>query len=140
MPIPEEKQRKLQNLKVLITEDDPDADLLLCYFLDRTAGEILHARTGNESVELCLIHPDIDLVLMDIRIPEMDGYEAVRQIRKFNKTVVIIAQTAFALAGEKEKSLESGCNDYISKPIREEVLLSMIDKHLKLLKQDREGE
>ena len=140
MPIPEEKQRKLQNLKVLITEDDPGADLLLCYFLDRTAGEILHARTGNEAVALCLKHPDIDLVLMDIRIPEMDGYEAVRQIRKFNKTVVIIAQTAFALAGEKEKSLESGCNDYISKPIREEVLLSMIDKHLKLLKQDREGE
>src|SRR3989304_7246091 len=130
MPIPEEKQRNLQNLKVLITEDDPDADLLLCYFLDRAGGEILHARTGNEAVALCLKHPDIDLVLMDIRMPEMDGYEAVRQIRKFNKTVVIIAQTAFALAGEKEKSLESGCNDYISKPIREEVLLSMIDKHL----------
>jgi hypothetical protein len=65
---------------------------------------------------------------MDIRMPGMNGYDATRQIREFNKDVVIIAQTAFAIAGDREKSLEAGCNDYISKPIKKEELLEKIEK------------
>ncbi len=69
-------------------------------------------------MEVCLNNPDIDLVLMDIKLPTIDGYEATRQIRKFNKDVIIIAQTAYALEGDREKAIAAGCNDYISKPIK----------------------
>ncbi|MFZ4564056.1 MAG: response regulator, partial [Bacteroidales bacterium] len=89
----------------------------------------LEVRTGFDAVEACLNHPDIDLVLIDIRLPNMDGYEATRQIRQFNKEVIIIAQTAFGLSGDREKAIESGCNDYLSKPIAKDELLGLIQKH-----------
>ncbi len=69
---------------------------------------------------------------MDIRMPDMNGYEATRQIRKFNSDVVIIAQTAFGLAGDKEKAIEAGCNDYISKPIKKNELLKKMERIFKL--------
>jgi len=93
--------------------------------------EILKVRTGVEAIQICRMNPEIDLVMMDIKMPEMDGYEATRQIRQFNTDVVIIAQTAYALAGEKEKALEAGCNDYIAKPIRKDELHLLIKKHFK---------
>jgi hypothetical protein len=64
---------------------------------------------------------------MDIRMPGMNGYEATQQIRQFNKELIIIAQTAFGLVSDREKSLEAGCNDYISKPINKNILLALID-------------
>jgi CheY-like chemotaxis protein len=67
---------------------------------------------------------------MDIKMPDMDGYEATRQIRKFNRNVIIIAQTAYALFDDREKAINSGCNDYISKPINLIKLQRMIEKHL----------
>jgi len=67
---------------------------------------------------------------MDIRMPEMDGYEATRQIRKFNKDVIIIAQTAYALAGDREKAIAAGCDDYITKPIKADELKQIIKKYL----------
>jgi hypothetical protein len=66
---------------------------------------------------------------MDIKMPEMNGYEATRIIRQFNKTVVIIAQTSYALTGDREKAIEAGCNDYISKPINPELLRALIKNH-----------
>jgi CheY-like chemotaxis protein len=69
--------------------------------------------------------------LMDIKMPLMNGHEATRKIREFNENVVIIAQTAYALTGDKEKSLEAGCNDYISKPINKDKLLEIIEKYFK---------
>jgi CheY-like chemotaxis protein len=69
--------------------------------------------------------------MMDIRMPEMGGYEATRKIRQFNKDVVIIAQTAFAQIGDREKSIAAGCNDYISKPISHAQLLSLIQKYFR---------
>ena len=62
-------------------------------------------------------------------MPDMDGYEAARQIRLFNKDVVIIAQTAFALTGDREKAIEAGCNDYISKPIKKDELMGLVQKY-----------
>jgi CheY-like chemotaxis protein len=93
--------------------------------------DILKAGTGVEAVEVCRNNPDIDLILMDIRMPDMDGYEATRQIRQFNKDVVIIAQTAHGLMGDREKAIEAGCNDYLSKPVNRDKLLSLIQKYLK---------
>jgi CheY-like chemotaxis protein len=73
---------------------------------------------------------DIDLILMDIQMSELDGYEATEQIRLFNKDVVIIAQTAYALEGDEEKAIAAGCNDYLSKPIKTNHLQQMIMKYL----------
>ena len=122
------KDNKLSNLKVLIAEDEESADKHLSIVLNKISKEILHTKTGIETVDLCRINPDIDLILMDIRMPEMNGHEATRQIREFNKDIIIIAQTAYALLGDREKALKAGCNDYISKPIKKEELMEIIRK------------
>ncbi len=90
------------------------------------AKELIKARTGLAAIEVCRNNPDIAMILMDNRMPEIDGYEATRQIRQFNTDVFIIAQTAYGLAGDREKAIEAGCNDYISKPIKSNKLTAMI--------------
>lgn len=113
-------------MKVLIAEDDDDSRLFLSIVLKNIATEIMLATNGVDAVQICKNNPDIDIVLMDIRLPILDGYSAVEKIREFNKEILIIAQTAFALSGEKEKALEIGCNDYISKPINAQELKQKI--------------
>jgi len=93
--------------------------------------EVLTAKTGAEAVEKCKQNPDIDLILMDIRLPVMDGYEATRLIRQFNEKVVIIAQTAYGLVGDKELSIAVGCNAHLSKPIDKEELDQVIQHYFK---------
>ncbi len=125
-----------EKLKILIAEDDETSEMLISIIIEDISKEIITAKTGNEALEICKKNPDIDLILMDIQMPEMNGYETTKLIRTFNKDVVIIAQTAYGLAGDREKALEIGCNDYISKPIKQPELLSIIYKHvLKLNKQ-----
>jgi CheY-like chemotaxis protein len=82
-----------------------------------------------DAIETCRNNPDIDLIMMDIKMPVMDGYKATEQIRKFNKEVVIIAQTAYALMGDRNKALLAGCNDYITKPINKALLLNLVQKY-----------
>lgn len=120
---------KVENLKILIVEDDNLSYLLILVILKAISHEVLYAKNGVEAIEVCSNNPDIDLVLMDIGMPEMNGYEATRQIRKFNKDVTIIAQTAFAFTHDRKKAIESGCNDYISKPILKNKLLMLIQKY-----------
>lgn len=122
------EKSKEKKLKILIAEDDEVSETLLKYILEPLAHDILNAPNGEKAVETCKQNPDIDVILMDIRMPEMNGYDATRQIRTFNKDVLIIAQTAFAMEGDKEKALEAGCNDYISKPIQ-------LDKFKAILKK-----
>ena len=124
-----DKKDYIKKLKILIAEDDEVSELLLEEELITVGKEILIAKTGFDAVETCKNNPDIDLVLMDIRMPGMNGYEATRQIRKFNKEVVIIAQTAYGLTDDREKATESGCNDYISKPMDENKLETLIQKY-----------
>ena len=119
----------LKKLNVLIAEDDEVSERLIEVEVRKYSKEIFKARTGFEAIEVCHNHPDIDLILMDIKMPGMDGYEATRQIRLFNKYVVIIAQTAFTQTGDREKAIEAGCNDYISKPIGKNDLIAMISKY-----------
>ena len=125
----QDEGNQIKNLKILIAEDDDTSDMLITINIDKFGKEILKARNGFEAVEVCRNNPDTDLILMDIQMPVMNGHEATRQIRKFNKDVVIIAQTAFGLSGDREKAIEAGCNDYISKPINRAKLLELIQKH-----------
>jgi hypothetical protein len=127
----ENKDVQLRNLKTLIVEDDEISYSLLIRIVQKISTEVLHAITGVQAVEACRNNPDLDLVLMDIRMPQMDGLEATRQIRQFNKDVIIIAQTAYAFSGDIEKAIEAGCNDYISKPINITSLFELITKHIK---------
>lgn len=113
-------------LKVLIAEDEEASKMLITIEIEKFCREILKASTGIQAVETCRNNPDIDLVFMDIQMPDLNGYEATKKIREFNKKVIIIAQTAFALEGDKEKAIEAGCNNYISKPINRDALLSLI--------------
>ena len=121
---------KINNLKILIAEDDEISAKLISVMVKSFSREVLQVITGTDAVQLTLSNPDINLILMDIAMPELDGYEATRQIRQFNQEVVIIAQTTFALPADKEKAMAAGCNDYISKPINKTDLIELIKKHI----------
>ncbi|MFW5830889.1 MAG: ATP-binding protein, partial [Prolixibacteraceae bacterium] len=122
---------ELKNLKVLIAEDDKISEQHLSILLNKCSREILYSVTGRETIELCKKHPDTDLILMDVKMPDINGYDATKEIRKFNNTVIIIAQTAYAMTGEREKALAVGCDEYISKPIDAKELFRLIEKTVK---------
>jgi CheY-like chemotaxis protein len=123
--------KKVEKLKVLIVEDDETSEMLIRIALSVYSNDILEAITGTGAVEICRNNPGIQLVLMDIKIPGIDGYEATRQIRRFNKDVVIIAQTACGMDGDREKAIDAGCNDYISKPLGIIQLRGLMEKYFK---------
>ena len=126
-----EVQNKLvsNNLKILIVEDDEMSDLLLTRILSEYGYEFLHAKTGFEAIDILHKEKDIDLILMDINMPGLDGYEATRQIREFNTDIIIFAQTAYAMKGDKEIFLEAGFNEYLAKPLNRIELLLTIEKY-----------
>jgi len=117
-------------LKVLIAEDEEASELYMTMMLKDMSREIIRVKSGTGAVNACRNNPDIDLILMDIQMSDLNGYEATKRIRKFNPSVTIIAQTAYALAGDKEKALAAGCNDYLAKPIKKDTFMRMIKLHL----------
>nr|WP_319510574.1 two-component regulator propeller domain-containing protein [uncultured Draconibacterium sp.] len=116
-------------LKILIAEDDEISEMLLSLAIKEFEKSLIKVKTGVEAVNVCREHGDIDLILMDIQMPKMNGYEATRAIRKFDKKVIIIVQTAYAMPGDREKALEAGCNDYLTKPIMSKNISEMIRKY-----------
>ena len=118
------------NMKFLIAEDDEASAQLISIYVEEFSNEVITVGTGTEAVSKCLNNPDIDVVLMDILMPEMDGLEATRKIRSFNKDVVIIAQSAFALEGDRDKAITAGCDDYITKPVKATALKQIILKNI----------
>ena len=124
-----EEESDLKKLKLLIAEDDEASFMLMSKVIGTISNDILRVKNGIRAVEACRTNNEIDLIMMDIKMPELDGYEATRQIRIFNKEIVIIAQTAYAQTGDREKALNAGCNDYISKPIKKDELLAVIKKY-----------
>lgn len=127
---------QIDKLKILIAEDDKISRLLIQKVVQSFSKEILIAKNGLEAVQICRKNPDIDLVLIDIQMPQMNGYEATKKIRKFNENIIILAQTAFALEGDKEKTIEAGCNGYIPKPIKKEEMSGLIQLHFGKTKND----
>lgn len=121
-----------KDLKVLIVEDDITSEMMLEIMIEDYCKSPLIAFNGLEAVQLCKENPDIDFVLMDIKMHELNGYEATKQIRKFNKDLIVFAQTAFALPGDREKAIAAGCNDYISKPYSQSELKGLIEKYIKI--------
>jgi len=119
-----------KNMKILIVEDDKTSMFFIEAALNSYNCEILKCDNGRDAIEICKSVTDIDTIIMDIKLPIMDGYTATREIRKFNSDVIIIAQTAYALLGEERKALEAGCNDYLAKPIQKNDLLDLLHKYI----------
>lgn len=127
-----EKSLPLKLIKkwnILIAEDDNASGLLLDKDSAPFSNKITRVSDGRTAIEALKNDPSIDLILMDLKMPEMDGLEATKMIRTFNPSVLIIAQTAFGFEEDKIKALEAGCNDYISKPINKSELEKIILKH-----------
>jgi CheY-like chemotaxis protein len=121
----------LKGKKILIVEDDLSSRLYLNKILEKAGVIILNAGDGQEAVDVALNNPDIDIILMDIQLPVMDGYNALIKIREVNKNFIVIAQTAYGLLGDKDKILNSGFNDYIIKPILSQNLIEKLIANLK---------
>ena len=124
--------RKLKNWStktILIAEDDESNFILLKEILRKTHVNILWARNGDEAIEF-FTSRKVDLVLMDVQMPVRNGYEVTRVMKEIRKQVPVVAQTAYAMAGEREMSVDAGCDDYISKPIRINELMFILNKYL----------
>jgi CheY-like chemotaxis protein len=136
--LPESKQRMLERLhssnevlrnrKVLVVDDDARNIFALSTLLENHEIEVLSATNGRQAIDLIENTEDLSAVLMDIMMPEMDGYETMREIRKSQKfrSLPILALTAKAMKGDREKCLEAGASDYIAKPVNTEQLMSML--------------
>ena len=114
-------------LNILIVDDESLVQIYLQEILFKKANQLYVASDGSEALNLLKSNPAINLILLDIQMPIMNGYEVARQIRSFNKDIIIIAQTAFVQTGDREKALAVGCNDYISKPINKFELFEKIN-------------
>ncbi|MBN1987457.1 MAG: PAS domain S-box protein, partial [Prolixibacteraceae bacterium] len=119
----------LKNLTILVAEDDAAGQMYLSELLKGKCKKLIFAENGKEAVQLFTENPEIDLVLMDIKMPEMDGYEATAKIKELNPDVVVIAQSAYALDADKRKALDAGCDDYITKPVKAALLIEKISKN-----------
>ena len=121
-----------KQIHILIAEDEEFNYLYLAESLNDFNVKLYRAKDGLAAVEICRETPEIMQVLMDIRMPVMDGYTATKEIKKFRPNLPIIAQTAYAMESDRERALSEGCDDYISKPIKRKDLIDMISKHAPL--------
>jgi len=115
---------------VLVVEDVNHNFKFIAHAIKSTNVDVLWAKNGKEAYEVCKTNRKIDIILMDINMPIMNGYKAIRLIKNLEKGIPIITQTAYAFAGEKEKSFAAGSDDYILKPIRSAELLEIMAKYI----------
>jgi hypothetical protein len=121
----------LSGRKILIVEDDSSSRLYLNKILEKYGVIILNAGDGSEAFDIVMNNPDLDIVLMDIQLPGMDGYDTTIKIREVRPEIIIIAQTAYGLLTEREKITEAGFNDFIIKPILSKNLIEKLLSNLK---------
>ncbi|MBN1988641.1 MAG: response regulator [Bacteroidales bacterium] len=124
------KKYDWSNKVILVAEDVELNYKLISSALIGTNASIMWARNGEEAVEMCEKNPSINLVLMDIQMPKMDGYDATKAIKRSKPSMPIIAQTAYAMPNDNIKCMEVGCSDYIAKPLNTNILLEKIEKHM----------
>ena len=124
------KNPKQTKKTILITEDQESNFMLLEVLLGIWGVNTIRACNAQEAVDMCNENKKIDLVLMDIRLPDFSGLEATRLIKNVHPDLPIIAQTAYAIIGDREKALDAGCNEYITKPIRKDKLFELLERFL----------
>lgn len=122
----------LRGKKILIVEDDASSRLYLNKILEKTGAVLFNACNGSEAVEMAAADQSIDIILMDIQLPVIDGYEAARRIREILRDITIIAQTAYSLSGDREKIMAAGFDEYIVKPIfAKQLIEKLVTTHAK---------
>ena len=119
-----------ENITLLVAEDEDINFMYMDELLSLSHITLIRARNGEEAVEMCKRHNDIKLVLMDIKMPRMDGYQATRLIKEFNKSIPIIALTAYAMTDDRNKAILAGCDDYITKPVIKKQLFHLLNIYL----------
>jgi len=115
--------------KILVVEDDESSSFLINEILKNTGAELFYTLDGQEAIEFVRDNPETDLILMDVNLPGKDGFTATREIKHMQQQVVVIAQTAYAFAHDREKAKEAGCDDFLTKPLNPYLLLAKIDKY-----------
>ena len=130
--MPNTQKKSLENKRIMIVEDDMRNIFSLTYLLEEKGSTIITAENGKKALEKLKDESRIDLILMDIMMPEMDGYETMAEIRKKKeyKNLPIIALTAKAMKGDRQKCIDAGANDYLSKPVNVDDLLSKLEAWL----------
>lgn len=131
--IPDIENYDWQDKTILVAEDEPANYIYIEEVLKITKARVIKAMNGKEAVEMFMNNNDIDIIIMDIKMPEMDGYEATKHIKNMNRDIPIISQSAYAMPGDIDKGLDSGMNDYLIKPVKPKVLLSILHKYLNRL-------
>lgn len=121
--------RNWEDKVVVIAEDEQINFLFLKAVLKPTKSKVIWTKTGRETIDVCNSE-HVDIILMDIKMPDLNGLEATIEIKKDFPKLPIVAQTAYAMEEDEEASIKAGCNDYISKPIRPEYLLTIMSKYL----------
>jgi CheY-like chemotaxis protein len=120
----------LSGKKILIVEDDLSSRLYLNKILEKTGALLFNAADGREAVDIALSDSGIDIILMDIQLPVMDGYTSAKKIREARQDIKIVAQTAYSMAGDMENIISSGFDDYLTKPIYSDVLIEKLSSCL----------
>lgn len=126
----DERDVKIKGRTILIAEDEDSNYIFFEEIFDASENKLIRTFTGNETVLQVKLNSNIDLILMDIQMPGFDGLKTTKEIRNFNQDVPIIAQTAYAMVGDKESALNAGCTDYIAKPFKKSEIISLVKKYL----------
>ena len=128
---------KQDEYTILVVEDEEVNYLYIEILLGNLGPDLktLHSKNGKEAVEMCKENPEIDFVLMDMKMPIMTGFEATKLIKAFRPNLPIVAQTAFVTNQDKQHAFSVGCDDFISKPIRKNIINGILDKYLIMKKQ-----
>jgi CheY-like chemotaxis protein len=121
---------KWDSKNILVVEDDESSAYLLDVILKETGASIALANNGKKAVEFIRKHPDTDLILMDIHLPEKDGFSATREIKSFARNVVVIAQTSYSLTKDQHEAKQAGCDAYFIKPLNMNLLLDKMNSYL----------
>jgi CheY-like chemotaxis protein len=115
---------------ILVVEDDESSAYLLRRILTKTGARVHHIADGKEAVDYIREHPETDLVLMDIHLPEKDGFTATREIKAISERVVVIAQTGYAFSVEQREAIKAGCDGFLTKPLHPKLLLEKLNGYL----------
>jgi CheY-like chemotaxis protein len=118
------------NKKILFAEDDEASSVYLCELLKIHGASVIHCSSGSKALSICIDDPEIDLVIMDMRLPEMDGYEATKKMKSLRPELPVVAVTACAMLEDRRKCKLAGCDSYLSKPVMPKELLPLVQNYL----------